>query len=131
MNFIKKLDRDLITAMVTSVIALVAFACSSFLISTDLKDIPLGFLLSGGVIALVYVLSYLLVRIDIKRGSTVFSIISLGVRLVVILITLLLLAFMYYRWDIKLFNIFVFVGVYTASIITFCLSFILIKDGKE
>ena len=120
MNFIKKLDRNLITAMVTSVIALVGFACSSFLISTDLKDIPLGFLLSGGVIALVYVLSYLLVRIDIKRGSTVFSIISLGVRLVVILTTLLLLAFMYYRWDIKLFNIFVFVGVYTASIITFC-----------
>ena len=131
MNFIKKLDRSLLTAIITLLISIIGFVCSSYLISTDLKDIPLGFLLSGGVISLVYVLSYLFVRIDIKRGSSVFSILSLAVRLVLILTTLLLLAFMYYRWDIKLFNIFVFVGIYTASIITFCLSFILLKDGKE
>jgi len=131
MKLLKKLDRNLLTAIITLLISIIGFACSSFLISSDLKDIPLGFLLSGGVISLVYVLSYLFVRIDIKRGSTVFSILSLGIRLVVILTTLLLLAFMYYRWDIRLFNIFVFVGVYTASIITFCLTFILVKDGKE
>ena len=128
MSFLKKLDRNLLTGIIT---LLIGFACSSFLLTTDLKHVPLGFLYSGGVIALVYVISYFLVRIDIKRGTTIFSIISLGMRLVIILTSMLMMVMMYYKWDIKLFNVFVFVGVYTLSIITFCLTYILIKDGKE
>lgn len=131
MSFLKKLDRNLLTGIITLLISIIGFACSSFLLTTDLKHFPLGFLYSGGVIALVYVISYFLVRIDIKQGTTIFSIISLGMRLVIILTSMLMMVMMYYKWDIKLFNVFVFVGVYTLSIITFCLTYILIKDGKE
>ena len=131
MNFPKKLGHNLFTAFAILIISIVGFACSAFLVSSDLKDIPLGFLLAGGIIALVHVISHLLVKLDERRGSGVFTIIAMAMRLTVILGSMLLIAFMYYRWNIKLFNIFVFVGVYTASIILLCLSFIFIKDRKE
>ena len=131
MNFFRKLGYNLFTAFVVLIISLIGFASSAFLISSDLEHIPFGFLLSGGIIALIHVVSYLLVKVDEKRGSAVFTIIAMAVRLTIILASMLLIAFMYYRWNIKLFNLFVFVGVYTASIITLCLSFIFIKDRKE
>ena len=131
MNFFKKLGHNLSTALIILVIALIGFASSAFLISTDLRHIPFGFLLSGGILAVIHVLSHLLVKLDERRGSSIFTIISMILRLVIILTSLLLICFMYYRWDIKLFNVFVFVGMYTLGIVVLCLSFVFIKDGKE
>ena len=131
MNFLKKLDQNLLTAIIILVIALIGFASSSFLIFTDLQHIPFGFLLSGGIIAFIHLISYLLVLLDKRNGTTMFSIASISMRLVILLGSLLLIILMYYRWDIKLFNVFVFVGMYTVSIITFCLTFVLSKDRKE
>ena len=131
MNFLKKLDQNLLTAIIILVIALIGFGCSSFLIFTDLQHIPFGFLLSGGIIAFIHLISYLLVLLDKRNGTTMFSIVSISMRLVILLGSLLLIVLMYYRWNIKLFNVFVFVGMYTVSIITFCLTFVLSKDRKE
>ena len=131
MKFIKKLGHNLFTAFIVLIIAIIGFASSAFLISSDLKHIPLGFLLSGGIIAFIHVISHFLVKIDVKRGSATFTIVSIILRLTVFVASLLLIGLMYYRWDMKYFNIFVFVGVYTASMIAFCLSFILSKEGKE
>ena len=131
MKLIKKLDNNLFTALVVLLISLVCFGATSFLLTGSYIDIPLGFLLSGGIITVLYIASYLLVRLDIKRGSSVFSIISIIMRLVVLLVSLTLVMLMYYRWNIKLFNVFVFVGVYTLGIIIFMLATMFRKNGKE
>ena len=131
MKLFRKLDENLNTAIVVGVITILAFAASSFLLPTDYIHIPLGFLLSGIVISGLYVMSHFLINIDIKRATATFSIVSIALRLVIITIVMVLMALMYYRWDIKLFNIFTFVGIYTAGVITFALLHIINKRRKE
>ena len=128
MNFLKKLDHNLWTALIVFNVGVLGFLASCFLISSNLQDIPFGFLLAGGVIAFIHVVSYFLTLIDKRRGTTTFTIIAVMLRLVFLLVALVFIALMYYRWDIKLFNMFVFVGMYTLGIIVLCLTFIFIKD---
>ena len=130
MKLLKKLDNELLTALLVFITAILGFAVTSFLISTHV-DIPLGFVLSGGIIAFIYVLSSILKSIDERRGSSVFSIIAIILRSVLTLTSLLLLALMYYKWDIKLFNIFVFVGMYSFGIIIYMIIYIVSKKGVE
>lgn len=130
MKLLKKLDNEILTAIIVFLCAVIGFATTSFLIPTYI-DIPLGFVLSGGIIAFIYVLSSLFKKIDERRGSTTFSIISISLRMVLTITSLLLLALMYYRWNIKLFNVFVFVGVYTLGIIVYMITYITNKNRKE
>lgn len=130
MKLLRKLGHNLVTAFAILIISIIGFACCAFLIPTELKSIPYGFLLAGGILALIHVISHLLTVIDVRRGSSIFTIISMIVRLTLTLASLLLICFMYYRWNIKLFNVFVFVGVYTAGIIILCLSFIFLKEEE-
>ena len=131
MNFLKKLDHNLLTAIILVSVGLLGFLASCFLISTDLQDIPFGFLLAGGFIAVVHVISYLFSIIDRKRATATFTIIAMALRLVLLLLALIFIALMNYEWNIKLFNMFVFVGMYTLGIIVLALTFIFDKDGKE
>ena len=131
MSFLKKLDHNLWTALIVTLVAILGFLSSCFLISSNYQDIPFGFLLSGGIIALIYVGCYFFNLIDKRKGTTIFTIISMSFRLVVLLVSLILIFFMYYRWNIKLFNVFVFIGVYSLSIILLCISFVFRKIGKE
>ena len=131
MKLIKKLGNNLFTALIVLSIALIGFASSAFLISSDLMHIPFGFLLSGGVIAFIHVISHFLVRLDERRGSAALTIVAIIIRFVVLVTTLILLGLMYYRWEIKYFNIFVFVGMYTVGIIALCVAYIVNKEGKE
>ena len=131
MKLFQKLDNNLFTAIAILLSSLVAFGITSFLLTGDYCDIPFGFLFAGGIISLLHIASSFLVKIDIKRGSSVFSILSVVMRLVVLITALLIDTLMYYRWNIKLFNVFVFVGVYTYSVIIFMLVTILRKNRKE
>ena len=131
MKLIKKLGNNLFTAIAVLIIAIIGFASSAFLISTNLQDIPFGFLLSGGIIAFIHIISHFLVKVDEIRGSAVFTVLSIIVRFVILTASLILIGLMYYRWGLKYFNIFVFVGVYTLAIITLCISFVINKEGKE
>ena len=130
MKLLQKLDNELLTAIIVFLASLLGFAVTSFLIPTHI-DIPLGFLLSGGIIALIYTLSSLFRKIDERRGSVVFSLISVSLRLVLTITALLLLVLMYYRWNIKYFNVFVFVGVYSLGIIIYMVTYILSRKRKE
>ena len=130
MKLFQKLDNELLTAVLVFVISLIGFAVTSFLISTHI-DIPLGFVLSGGIIALIYVLSSLFRKIDERRGTVVFSLISITLRLVLTIAAILLLVLMYYKWNIKLFNVFVFVGVYSLGIIIYMITYIKSRKRKE
>ena len=91
MKLFKKLDHNLWTALVVLVVSLIGFVSSCFLISSEYQDIPFGFLLSGGIISLVHVISYFLALIDLRRGTATFTILSMGIRLVVLITSLLLI----------------------------------------
>lgn len=131
MNLIGKLGVSLFTAISVIAISLVAFSCSSFLISTPLQDVPFGFLLAGGVIGFCYLLNHLFVKPDTSRGSTTFSLVSIILRFAIQVVVMVLIGLMYYRWNIKLFNIFVYVAIYTVGVIIFALAHIYIKKKGE
>lgn len=131
MKLFKKLDHNLLTAIILVGVGVLGFLASCFLISSDLQDIPFGFLLAGGVLGAVHALSFGLNEIDRRRGAATFTIMAMFLRMMILLITLILIALMNYRWNIKLFNMFVFVGMYTLGIIVLSLTFIFDKDGRK
>ena len=131
MKFLRKLDNNLLTAIIVGVATLIAFAVTSFLISTSLQDIPFGILLSGGILATTYVISSFLIKLDEGKDTWIGNLASIVLKFVVSVTSLLIFGLMYYRWNIKLFNIFTFVGVYTLGTIVFILLFVIKKDRKE
>ena len=130
MNFIKKLDNNLFTALIVGIFALIGCAATSFLF-TSMIDVPLGFLFSGAVISSLYVISYFFGKIDEKKELAAWSIASISLRLFVIIGVMIILALMNFRWNIKLFNIFVFIGIYTVGAINFVVSYLIKNKGKE
>ena len=131
MNNLRKLERNLLTSIIVAIVSILGFIASSFLIYSESKDIPLGFLLSGGVIGGLYLIAHLLTSKDDEKSSNVRSIISIIIRFVVLVTTVILLGFAYYVWDFKYFNVFVFFGVYTFGVIFFVTSHIFLKERKE
>ena len=131
MKFLSKLDNHLLTALIVLLASLLGFAVTGYLIPSCYAHIPYGFLLSGGIIGVTYVITSVFEHIDIKRGSSVFSILAMIIRLVVLLTSLALVALMYYKWNMKLFNIFVFVGMYTLGVGVHMLVTIFRKPRKE
>lgn len=131
MNNLRKLERNLLTSIILAIVSILGFIASSFLIISENKDIPLGFLLSGGVIGGLYLIAHLLTSKDDEKSSNVRSIISIIIRFVVLVATVILLGFAYYVWDFKYFNVFVFFGVYTFGVIFFVTSHIFLKERKE
>lgn len=131
MKNLRKLERNLLTSIIVAIVSILGFVASSFLINSENKDIPLGFLLSGGVIGGLYLIAHLLTSKDDEKSSNVRSIISTIIRFVVLVATVILLGFAYYVWDFKYFNVFVFFGVYTFGVIFFVTSHIFLKERKE
>ena len=131
MNNLRKLERNLLTSIIVAIVSILGFIASSFLIYSESNDIPLGFLLSGGVIGGLYLIAHLLTSKDDEKSSNVRSIISIIIRFVVLVATVILLGFAYYVWDFKYFNVFVFFGVYTFGVIFFVTSHIFLKERKE
>lgn len=128
---IRKLEINLLTSIIVLLVGLVGFGATSFLLNSAYIHIPLGFAFSGVVVALLYLLTHFFVGIDEKRKSTTFSLISIILRLVVLVGAMVILGFMNYRWNMELFNIFVFIGVYTLGVIVFVVLNLLNKERKE
>ena len=122
MNFFKNLAPSLLTAIIVLAVSLVGFASTSFLLTTQYLDVPLGMVFSGGIIAFLYASSYFMIRKDEKDQTHIWSIVSVATRLAVELGVLLVMVLMYYKWNIKLFNVFTFVGVYTVGVIVFSIT---------
>ena len=131
MNILRKLERNLLTSIIVAIVSILGFIASSFLIYSESKDIPLGFLLSGGVIGGLYLIAHLLTSKDDEKSSNVRSIISIIIRFVVLVATVILLGFAYYVWDFKYFNVFGFFGIDTFGVIFFVTSHIFLKERKE
>lgn len=83
----------------------------------SLKDIPLGVLLGGVTISLTYSLEGIAEKSDNKRGTFVFTIVTIAVKLLITAGILVVICFMYYRWGLPIFNPFAYVGIYTLALI--------------
>ena len=121
MNKLRKLDRNLLTSFIVYGVSLLGFIASSFLLLGTYKDIPLGFLFSGVIIGSLYLLSFFFNKLDLRSGGMKWGIIFITIRLVLVIGVIILLAFMNYRWEVKIFNLFVFVGIYTVGVLSFVL----------
>ena len=128
---IRKLEINLLTSIIVLLVGVIGFGVTSFLLSTTYIHVPLGFLFSSAVISVLYLIAHLFVRIDEKRKTSAFALVSIILRFVVLVGVMLILGFMNYRWNNELFNIFVFIGMYTLGVITFVTLNLINKERKE
>ena len=83
----------------------------------NLMDIPLGALLGGTITGSLYLLSSAAEKSDEKKGNATLTIIVQSARFFVIAGVMVLISFMYFRWDMKIFNPFSYIALYTASVV--------------
>ena len=124
MKLFKNLSNSYKIAILTFLAGLFGFLITCFLIVENrLIGIPYGFLFSGTVLALLNLLTGLFERVDDKKEVATYTLISIIARFMVIVGIMVLLALMNYRWGVKIFNLFVFVGMYTLSMIFTIITF--------
>ena len=124
MKLFKNLSNSYKIAILTFLAGLFGFLITCFLIVENrLIGIPYGFLFSGTVIALLNLLTGLFERVDDKKEVATYTLISIIARFMVIVGIMVLLALMNYRWGVKIFNLFVFVCMYTLSMIFTIITF--------
>ena len=124
MKLFKNLSNSYKIAILTFLAGLFGFLITCFLIVENrLIGIPYGFLFSGIVIALLNLLTGLFEHVDDKNELATYTLISIIARFMVIVGIMVLLALMNYRWGVKIFNLFVFVGMYTLSMIFTIITF--------
>ena len=117
MTFFKQLNNSIKVAILTYLISIVGFLALLFLLFNGHKDIPLGVIFAGGVIGTVNLIAGLIENSVKDKDGAIISTIFIGVRTLVILGVMVLIALMYYRWNMPYFNIFAYVAIYTISII--------------
>ena len=116
-GFFERHSISFITAIISFAITLLAVLASTFCFFNGHMDIPLGFLLGGVIIGGLYLLSALAEKIDDKKEATTFTIGVIALRLFILIGVAIIIAFMYYRWNLPYFNLFTYVASYTAAII--------------
>ncbi len=128
MNFLKSLERNLRVALFITVATLVAFLGSIYCFFVSYAEIPLGILLGGVTMSLLHLLNHIFLRLDTRNGTIKFTLIGIIVRYVVLVGLLVLLAFTYYYWKVRLFNLYAFVGAYTLGFIILLTDYIIYKN---
>ena len=116
-GFFERHSNSFLTAILSFIVTGVAVCVSIFCFFNGHSDIPLGFALGGVVIGGLYMLSALAERLDDKKGTMIFSIGVISLRMFILVGVSILLAFMNYRWNTPIFNLFSFIGIYTAAIV--------------
>ena len=92
-------------------------------------DIPLGFLLGGVYGVVVYFFTGLLEnkRQDYYKWAVVLSVL----RFFILAVLLVLTALCYYKWELKIFNIFSVVGGYLLSLVVLIILFVVKDKGNN
>lgn len=114
-------------AILTYFISLLGFLATSFLLISRI-DIPLGFLLAGLVVGTLNLIQGFLEKKDDSRGGASLTIVSISLKLVVNVAIMIIISFMFYKWNMPYFNIFTYVGIYSVSIIFTIISYIIKKE---
>lgn len=128
MKFLSKLERNLRVSLLVAILTVVVTLSSMFCFFNGYKDIPLGFILGGSVVSLLYLVGHFLYQLDVKNGEVKYSIIMIGIRNFLLIGSIIVLALAYYRWGVKLFNVFAYIGIYTAGIIIFVTDHLIYKN---
>ncbi len=128
MKFLSQIERNLRVALLVGVLTVVAIIASSYCFVTKFYEIPLGFALGGAVVSILYIISHFLYQLDVKNGEVKYSILMIGIRNFILIGSIIVLGLMYYRWDIKYFNLFAYVGIYTGGIIIFVIDHLVYKN---
>lgn len=117
----------------TLALTIVSFLATLFLIYQRRADIPLGLLFGGIVFSVLSFLQGFGEHLDDAKGnnSMVYTLVMMVLRFIVIITLPILIAFMYYRWNAPYFNIFSFVGIYTAKLLITVLVYLLDKRGNN
>ena len=127
MRLFKEANNSIKTAFLTYILTLIATLSTIFLFFQGMMDIPLGILLGGGVFGTLSLVSGLLEKKDDERTTPIYSIIMIGVRFLLLIGITIIIAFMYYRWNLPIFNVFAFVGAYTVSIVVMVIIYLINK----
>lgn len=77
--------------------------------------------------SLIYFLQGLGEKKDSEKGTPYWTISFITIKLTVLVAVSLIIGFMYYRWNMKYFNIFSFVGMYTVATINMVVVYIIDK----
>lgn len=128
MKFLFKIERNLRVALLVSLITILAIAASSYCFVTGFYEVPLGFALGGAIVSALYLLGHFLYLVDVKNGDVKYSIIMIGIRNIILITSIIIFALMYYRWNIKYFNIFAYIGIYTVGALIFIIDHLVIKN---
>ena len=127
MRFFQEANNSIKTAFITYALTLLATLSTIFLFFQGLMDIPLGILLGGSIFGTLSLISGLVEKKDEDRKTPIYSIVLIGVRFLLLIAITIVIAFMYYRWNLPIFNIFAFVGAYTVSIIVMIIVYLIYK----
>ena len=127
MRFFQEANNSIKTALITFLLTLVATLSTLFLFFKGMMDIPLGIMLGGGVYGVLSLTSGLLEKKDEERKTPIYSIILIGVRFLLLIGLTIIIAFMYYRWNLPIFNVFAFVGTYTVMTIAMVIIYLIYK----
>ena len=127
MRFFQEANNSIKTAFITYAVTLIATLSTIFLFFQGMMDVPLGILLGGGLFGTLSLVSGFLEKKDEDRKTPIYSIVLIGVRFLLLIAVTIVIAFMYYRWNLPIFNIFAFVGAYTVSIIIMIIVYLIYK----
>ena len=127
MRFFQEANNSIKTAFITYAVTLIATLSTIFLFFQGMMDIPLGILLGGSLFGTLSLVSGFLEKKDEDRKTPLYSIVLIGVRFLLLIAVTIVIAFMYYRWNLPIFNIFAFVGAYTVSIIVMIIVYLIYK----
>lgn len=113
-------------------VTLIAFLATFFFIFHENRaDIPLGILLGGIIFSLLAFIQGKADEYDERRSGTVLSIIMIAVRFVLIVSLMIVIGFMYFKWNMPYFNLFSFIGIYSAKILITILVYVLDKPEEH
>lgn len=119
----KNLNHFYKVCLISSLALVLIFILLIPLFFFDLKEIPLGVLLGGGISILFYFLQGLFEKKDLLKNSVKWAIILNIGRLLIFGSLLFLVAYLYYSLHLKIFNIFAVAFSYFIPLIAMCVLF--------
>ena len=115
-QWFSKLNASIKIAILTYLVSILGFVIFLFMFFTNMMDVPLGILFAGGVIGSINLVTGLIEEATKNKDGAIASVAFIGVRMILILGVMVLIALMYYRWNMPYFNLISYVVVYSLSI---------------
>ena len=116
-EWFSKLSGSVKIALLMYALAVLSFALLIPFFFFQMMDIPLGAFLGGTISGTMYLLSSLAEASDAKKGNATLTIMMQGMRFIVVAGVMVVISLMYFKWDMKIFNPFAYIALYTVSVV--------------